>query len=382
MSGKWPTVRLGEVMTPVERPESPFLGTAYRQLGVRLWGEGAYEREPIDGGATKYHTLSRVEADDIVVNKIWARNGSVAVVQAPLAGCFVSGEFPTFSADRRTLLPRWIHWLTKTPVFWAQCDEKSQGTSGKNRIKPEQFLSVTIPLPPPAEQRRIVARIEELAARIAEARALREQAVEETEALCRGIIARDPTSKPTPMRELVQLRQPDVTVLPDGSYQFAGVYCFGRGVFRAQTKTGIEFAYRKLTRLRARDFVYPKLMAWEGALGVVPPECDGCVVSTEFPVFQVHEDRVYAEVLDTYFRTPAVWPALSGASTGTNVRRRRLNPDDFLNYKMPLPSRRTQDRLRKVRARTGALAPWHSETATALHALLPAVLDRAFKGDL
>ena len=101
----------------------------------------------------------------------------------------------------------------------------------------------------------------------------------------------------------------------------------------------MEFAYPRLTRLRAGNFVYPKLMAWEGALGVVPVECEGLVVSTEFPVFEVNEDRVLTEVLDVYFRTPAVWPKLSGASTGTNVRRRRLNPADFLNYEMPLPSR-------------------------------------------
>ena len=183
MSKAWPKVRLREVLTLIERPLAPMGGTNYRQLGVKLWGEGAYERESIDGMATKYSTLSRVEADDVVVNKIWARNGSVAVVQPQLSGCFVSGEFPTFVVNRERLLPRWIHWLTKTANFWAQCDEKSQGTSGKNRIKPEQFLNVEIPLPPLAEQRRIVVRIEELAAQINEAKALRKQAEEEAEAL-------------------------------------------------------------------------------------------------------------------------------------------------------------------------------------------------------
>ena len=124
-----------------------------------------------------------MESEDIVVNKIWARNGSVAVVETALAGCFVSSEFPTFTTNRDRLLPQWMHWLTKTPGFWAQCDEKSQGTSGKNRIKPFQFLSIEIPLPPLSEQRRIAAIIEELAVKITEARLLRKQAVVEAEAL-------------------------------------------------------------------------------------------------------------------------------------------------------------------------------------------------------
>ena len=49
------------------------------------------------------------------------------------------------------------------------------------------FLGYEIPLPPLDEQRRIVARIEELAARIEEARELRRRAVEETECLLLGI---------------------------------------------------------------------------------------------------------------------------------------------------------------------------------------------------
>ena len=180
----------------------------------------------------------------------------------------------------------------------------------------------------------------------------------------------------------MQLRAPDVIVEATETYQFAGVYSFGRGVFRAQAKSGMEFAYPKLTRLKAGNFVYPKLMAWEGALGIVSPDCDGCVVSTEFPVFDVLQDRVLPEVLDTYFRTPTVWPMLSGASTGTNVRRRRLNPADFLKYKIPLPSRRAQERLREVRAEIHSLQCLQGDSSVELDALLPAILDRAFKGEL
>ena len=256
-----------------------------------------------------------------------------------------------------------------------------QGTANVS-LKEQDIAGVEILLPPVAEQRRIVARIDGLAGHLHEARILREQAAEETEALLRSILSHDRQAIPTAMRELVKLRAPDVSVRPEEFYQFAGVYCFGRGVFKASRKSGMDFAYPRLTRLRAGEFVYPKLMAWEGALGVVPPECDGCVVSTEFPVFEVNEDRVSNEVLDIYFRTPSVWPALAGASTGTNVRRRRLNPQDFLDYEMPLPSRKTQLILKEVRAETTALNLLQAETAAELDAMLPSILDRAFDGDL
>ncbi len=181
MSADWPAVLLNEILQPIERREDVVPGKVYRQIGVKLWGMGAYERESLDGSQTRYKTLSCVEADDVIVNKIWARNGSVAVVTEDLAGCYGSNEFPTFAPFREKILPRWFHWFTKTPGFWSQCDDKSRGTSGKNRIRPERFLEIEIPLPPLDEQRRLVARIEELAAKIEEAQKLRRQAAEEGE---------------------------------------------------------------------------------------------------------------------------------------------------------------------------------------------------------
>jgi type I restriction enzyme S subunit len=184
------------------------------------------------------------------------------------------------------------------------------------------------------------------------------------------------------MSELVRLRQPNVEVKSDEVYHFAGVYCFGGGVFLGQRKTGMEFRYTKLTRLKPGNFVYPKLMAWEGALAIVPPHCDGLVVSTEFPVFEVDVNKVLPEVLDAYFRTPCVWPELAGASTGTNVRRRRLNPRDFLRYEFPLPPMAAQLKLREVARWTAGTNRHRQQAAKKLAALLPAILDRAFRGEL
>ena len=131
MNSRFPGKPLEQIVVPVERSEAPVPGTKYRQVGVRLWGEGAYEREVLDGSQTKYRTLSRVEKNDIIVNKIWARNGSVAVIKQELAGSYVSGEFPTFTPIVGKLEPRWFHWFTKTRMLWDQCDEKCVGRAAR-----------------------------------------------------------------------------------------------------------------------------------------------------------------------------------------------------------------------------------------------------------
>src|SRR5256885_7359726 len=105
-----PTVALCEVARPVVRSIPVILGTSYRTIGVKWWGEGAYERQTIDGSETAAKTLSLVRADDLIINKIWVRHGSTAVAGKDVDGCAASGEFPTFVLDRHLVEPRWLHW--------------------------------------------------------------------------------------------------------------------------------------------------------------------------------------------------------------------------------------------------------------------------------
>jgi type I restriction enzyme S subunit len=171
----WPEKPLRELLDPVNRSEAIVAGRSYRQLGVRLWGRGAYEREELQGEASRYATLNRVAVDDVVVNKIWARSGSVAVVPQRLLGCYVSGEFPLFSVDRDKAEPAWIGWLTKWPEFWRRCALAARGTSGKNRIRPTLFLAIPVPLPPLSAQRRIITELDAVMTRLSRAADLEEE---------------------------------------------------------------------------------------------------------------------------------------------------------------------------------------------------------------
>lgn len=384
MTQPWPLVKLGEVLRTVERPVAIDSLTEYRLLGVRWYGNGFFTKDVKLGQEIAATRLYRVCKGDFVYNRLFAWKGSFAIAGEEADGCFVSNEFPCFATDPARVEAKFLGLWFRQESSWLRALGLSTGATptSRNRLKESAFLSLQVPLPPLAQQQRLVAHIEALANQLSEAQRLRNEVAQERNALCRSVFATDTEVQLVPMADLVALRTLDVVVRPDETYQFAGVYSFGRGVFRAQTKTGVEFAYPKLTTLKTGNFTYPKLMAWEGALGIVPAECDGCVVSTEFPVFEVDESRVLPEVLDVHFRNPAVWPDLSGASTGTNVRRRRLNPQDFLKYRMPVPSRRVQLQLRQIMHEMSKLHSISQLVSTELDALLPAVLDKAFKGEL
>lgn len=379
-------VPLGEVLRPVSRPEFVDLGTMYRVLGAHWYAKGLYVKEIKPGSQIQASKLFRVEHGDFVYNRLFAWKGSFAIATEENHGCYVSNEFPVFTINRDRAEAKYLWGYFSRASAWDEALSLSSGgtPTSRNRLKEDKLLAMKIPLPPVEEQWQIVARIEELVSKIDEARGLRREAELGCDTLCRSIIfdKSDGEPAPIPMRELLRLREPDVFVSAEETYQFAGVYCFGGGVFKGKTKSGTEFAYTRLTRLQSGDFVYPKLMAWEGALGVVPPECDGLVVSTEFPVFEVDQGRVLSETLDVYFRTPSVWPLLSAASTGTNVRRRRLNPEDFLAYKMPLPSMLKQKHLREVKKKVDVLKGLQTQTTAELDAMLPSILGKAFKGAL
>src|SRR5262249_43400139 len=122
--------------------------------------------------------------DDFVISVPKAWEGALARVTPEFDGWFLSPVFPTFRADRKQLMPEFLEWYCKRESVWGELQRRSRGIGARREsVHPEQFLSLEIPLPPLAEQRRVVARIEELAAQIHEARTLRHQAAEEAEAL-------------------------------------------------------------------------------------------------------------------------------------------------------------------------------------------------------
>lgn len=378
---QWPKVALGDVCVPVERFVSPTAGTAYRQLGVRLWGEGAYERETIDGADTKYSKFNRIEANDLVVNKIWARNGSVAVVTQELAGTHVSGEFPTFALDRDRTDPRWIRLITKWRGFWNLCDEKAQGTSGKNRIKPSQFLGIQIPLPPLAEQQAIVSRLDTLADKV---RQVNEHldAIEYDADRLLAVRFRDAIvgAPMRPMAEVAPLVRREIAIELEGSYPELGIRSFGKGTFHKPPLSGADVGSKRLFSIEPGDLLFSNVFAWEGAIAVAQPEDAGRFGSHRFITCRVDPDVTSPEFLRYYFLTDAGLEKLGEASPGGAGRNRTMGLEKLMAIKVPIPSLATQRTFDALQTKVAELKARHASIRQANDALIPATLERVFSG--
>jgi type I restriction enzyme, S subunit len=350
MKQKWPSVKLGDVLylDLHKVPIDP--SVTYSMVGVLSFGKGLFDKEPIDNGNTSYKYFLKLKENHFVMSQLFGWEGALATSDNHFSGKYVSPQFPTFVCDDSKLNLQFLKWNAATKLFWDELATRTNGMGDRRRtLNPAALYECRISLPPLDVQKNIVARIDSVQQQLQAAEKLRKSVTLELQAICRSLMVNDHSTKQIQVAELVKQRPPDVSVEPDVSYQFAGVYSFGRGVFKGVVKTGAEFAYPKLSRIKPGDFIYPKLMAWEGALGVVPDECDSCVVSPEFPVFEIDKTKVLPDVFDVYFRDPSTWESLQSGSTGTNARRRRLNPADFLKLKIPVPSMATQQKLSAIR---------------------------------
>ena len=169
-----------------------------------------------------------------------------------------------------------------------------------------------------------------------------------------------------------------VPVDPAADYLIAGVYSFGRGLIDRGLLGGFDTSYKTLTRIRTGDIVVSKLNGWEGAVAVVNDAFDGYHVSSEYPVFQPDRARLVPEFFVGIARAPSFWSDLNTSARGSMVRRRRINPKEFLCTRVWLPPPEIQRRIGTVIANTLSGGAMRSAFAVRVKAIVPAALNEAF----
>ncbi|MCL4177385.1 MAG: restriction endonuclease subunit S [Verrucomicrobia bacterium] len=385
----WPTVRLGEVLR--HRKEWITIDdlTNYKRPRVQLHVQGIVVRDEVPGALIKTKTQQVCRTGEFLVAEIDAKVGGFGIVPESLDGSIVSGHYFLFVIDGAKLDRRFLDYFIRTPAFREQV--AAQGSTNYAAIRPAHVLGYEMPLPPLVEQRRVVARIEELSAQIHEARTLHLQASEEADALLvamahRGDLDRSAKEcagwKRRRLSDVIQFVDDAHKVAPDRSYPNLGIYSFGRGLFHKPPIDGLTTSATTLRRVKVGQFIYSRLFAFEGAYGRVTPEFDGAFVSQEYPTFDCDSRQIRSDFLAAYFKPAHLWKAVAAGSKGLGDRRQRVQPAQVLAHELWLPPIEWQNRLAEVQAEVDALKRLQAETAAELDALLPAILDRAFKGEL
>ncbi|MBI3248015.1 MAG: restriction endonuclease subunit S [Deltaproteobacteria bacterium] len=355
----------------------------YPMVGVYSFGRGLFDREPVEAGKTSYRHFFRLKADHIIMSQLFGWEGALALSSPQFTGKFVSPQFPTFLCDELKLDRLFLKWLMKRPMFWQDLGSRASGMGDRRRtLNPDALFKCEIPLPSLSEQQRIVARIEELAVKIEEARGLRRQAVAETTSFVSSLHLSLAGERVVALGDILRLDESKEEVQFGQQYPQVGVKGFGQGLFPRETLEATQTTYRGFNRLYEGAIVLSQVKGWEGAIAACGSDLAGRYVSPEYRTFRCLEGRAIPEYLAALVTTPWFWTQLKDVTRGVGARRERTRPEQFLQMKLPMPEIDRQAKAVPAFDKLQILKRLQAETAAELDALPPSVLDKAFKGEL
>lgn len=365
-------VRVGDVVSRVSRPETVGPDSTYRNVGLLNHSRGVFAKPRLSGAETKYRTLYALERGDLVYSKLFGWEGAVAIVPDWADGAYVSPEFPTYLPSAE-IDGNYLRHVIAWEGFTAQMAGAATGMGQRRqRVNPDQFERLLLPLPDSPEQKSIAARLD----RIAEASQDEGNTFEPT---WRRLVERVTFGESQPIEQLNEVLRPKAgePIERDATYDVAGVYSFGRGLLSRGPMKGADTKYKTFTRLAERNLVYSKLGAFEGAVAVVPKEFDGTFVSPEFPVFEVR-DRADPKFLRYCVIAESFVAQLLRSTSGVGARQKRVSPSAFLDLFVPMPSRGRQGEIARRLDLASRALELTKDTARIRKALLPAARNEAF----
>ncbi|MBC7286102.1 restriction endonuclease subunit S [Hoeflea sp.] len=353
----------------------------YKQITARLWGKGLTLRGEVPGSAIAAARQYCAKAGQFLISRIDARHGAFGIVPEELDGALVSNDFPCFNIDASTVLPHFFEWYSRTPEFIDLCRRASEGSTNRVRMKEAKFLKMTVPLPSLDEQRRIVEKLDRVAALVDDRRNAIEAAERETQALLLKAFQRAIDGAPLrPMAEVAPLVRRPVEIDLDASYPELGVRSFGRGTFHKPDLPGAEVGNKKLFRICGGDLLFNIVFAWEGAVAVAQPEDEGRVGSHRFLSCVPAPETATVEFLRFYFSTPEGLQKLGEASPGGAGRNRTLGLKKLESLQVPVPPILRQHWFDGLQTKAREARAIRASTAQDVEALIPAMLHEIFDG--
>lgn len=396
MKRAWHMAPLGEVVR--HRKEFVVIDdlTTYRRPRVRLHAQGVVLRDELPGALIKTKQQQVCRAGELLVAEIDAKVGGFGIVPQALDGAIVSSHYFLFATEEARIDRQFLDYFIRTPAFRSQVE--AQGSTNYAAIRPTDVLGYEVPLPPLEEQRRIVARIEELFVHIRAARALRAQGIEETSALVSSHLGAEFEKLATvhPVRPLVELTS-HIVDGPHQTPQYLGKGSAGVPFVTVKNMVSGTLDLTNLNYVSACDHrLFTKRCVAER--GDVLYSKDGatrgrpCLVDTdqEFSFFvsvaliKPLRDRLDGRYLVHLLNSNWIKDRMIGKSRGDMIPHIVLR--EIRAFPVPVPTlseqRRIVTELDCIQGAVNALKSLQAETVAEVDALLPAILDRAFEGGL
>jgi restriction endonuclease S subunit len=370
----------------------------YRIIGVTNRGGGIAVKRTVIGNELTMRHYQRVSANQLMWCKVDTKNGAFGVTREEHVGCLASLNMCLADVDLNVFDPQFLQYFFQLPTVIDGITAASLGTTNRQYLKPQEVLDkVCLRVPLISEQRRIVARIEELAAKINEAGGLRQKAAAEAETVVANEIK-------------TRFDRGRVSGWRDG---MLGDYvvddCYGTSEKTNDDDSGTPVIrmgdiqnglldLRDLKYLHVADKDRTKLVLKRG--DILVNRTNSAELVGKCAVFNVEGDYAFASYLirlrlDTekadprlvvsYINSPAgrayMFSERKQMTGQANVNATKLKA---LPIALPPPAEqcRIVKELDALQVQVFALKKLQAETAMEIDALLPSILDKTFKGKL
>lgn len=144
--------------------------------------------------------------------------------------------------------------------------------------------------------------------------------------------------------ELLRRSDESAVLDPTAEYHEVTIKLWGKGVVsRGKVRGGDVVSLRRI--VRTNQLILSKIDARNGAIGLVPSELDGAIVSNDFPSFEFRDsNRCDAQFMGWLVRSSPFVELCKAASEGT-TNRVRIKEERFLDQKITLPPLEEQQAL-------------------------------------
>lgn len=188
------------------------------------------------------------------------------------------------------------------------------------------------------------------------------------------------------MEDVVPIVKREVEISFDDDYPELGVRSFGKGGFHKPTLKGMDLPeWQKFYRMEGGDLIFNVRKSWEGSIGVASDEDHERVASHNSYLTCVPVDGVVtSQFLCFYFLSKEGLMQIDSGSRGSADRNRVISMGRLNKFTVPVPDYDNDKQLwfNQLQNYVAKIKQAQSKNEIVLEALMPSVLDKAFKGEL
>lgn len=151
-----PLVALKDVLSPRREVVRLQDDGVYTRPTVQMHFRGAKVRDREVGAKIGTKNQFAMRANDLIMSRIDARHGAMAIVPSILDGAIATNDFPLFEIDTDRVEAKYLRFTLFQPEMLRIYETLSRGSTNRRRMVIDEFLKLQVPIPEDIEQQEFI----------------------------------------------------------------------------------------------------------------------------------------------------------------------------------------------------------------------------------